>query len=418
MASLLVWGCSSPEAKAPVEDTTPQVDIGDTQQELIPADVTDPLDQVEADTEVVEGAPLALSKQQAKALCKDVVCAEGGCGIEWLSGVAANSCQTTCEKELVKDPETASRLLCARSLEGDLCDSFAGCQARTQREDGCETYCSDMAQCAFFGTSRWGFTADDCHLMCLADAGASESLAARLECMKAAAAQCDSPALLECAGEFDATAVCPEVMCDAPEFGGCSLIPGEYETLEACQAECLDWKPATAYSAAACVEMNTAMPVGCDQLKMACLSADEVLPESARAYSDEVMKKCVVLEFMNTGGFGADLLAWKLAGLVKGTPELYRSFADAMSCIKELNPCPQTELAPYYCLYNITQESKTACGELATLCTPDAYADEMVVQCEATLTLLHVLVPELEQGKLDCLDAGSSCEAKAACISN
>lgn len=418
ISCMALWACGGNETKEPPADTSQQ-DVADTQlQDQSPEDTARPEDVPPQDTEVVANAPLTVSKGFAKALCKEVLCPAGGCGADWLEGVEEGKCQTTCEKELPKDAGMVSKLLCARSLGGDICGAFAGCDERLERSDACVAQCVAAEGCKYFGTSRFGSTADDCQLECLARDGASETGATQSECISAALAQCDSPGVLSCLGEFAAQDVCPNTLCTAPEFGECSIIGGQFDTVEACVAECDSFSAGAAYSAQACVEMNLAMPVACDTLKGACLEAKETLPQGARAYADEVMKKCVVLEYLDMGSFGADLLAWRLAGLVMGTPELYRPFGEALECIEQLNPCPQTQLAPWYCLYNVTQESKTACEALGTLCTPEAYADEMIIQCESTLTLLHVLVPELEAGKLQCLEAGTTCEAKAACISN
>lgn len=415
---LTLWACGGGGTKEPTADTSLQDAADSSLQDKSPQDTPNPEDAPTLDSEVVEAAPLTISKGFAKALCKEVVCPAGGCGAEWLAGVDAANCQATCERELPKDTGLASKMLCARSLGGETCGGFAGCNQHLERTDACVSQCEAAQACKYFGTSRFGMTLDDCQLECLARAGASETGATQTECISAALARCDSPGVLDCLGQFAAAEICPNTLCAAPEFGACSIIGGQFDTVEACVAECDSFSPGAAYVAKACVEMNLAMPVACDTLKGACLKAQDSLPEGARAYADEVMKKCVVLEYMDMGSFGADLLAWRLTGLVMGTPGLYRPFDEALECIKQMNPCPQTQLAPWYCLYTISAESKKACEALGTMCSPEAYADEMIIQCESTLTLLHELVPELEEGKLTCLEDGKTCEEKAACISN
>lgn len=410
-------GCSSGDKNEPAADVKDTAGLEETlPDDVSTPDVTDVAADLAGDTDTTE-APLALSKAFAKVLCSEVLCAAGGCGVAWLDGVAEADCQKSCEAELPKDVSTASQLICARMGPTEaVCEAMAQCQPALDREPACVTFCETTEACGFLGSSFFGTTQDDCVAVCAAVKASGEAGSALVTCMEEAVASCSSPAVLTCAGQFQPASVCTDSVCNAPDYGLCSLIPTEFDSVETCQAECSDWNQATAYGVQACLESNEAMPITCTDLRMACMEVGETLPEGAREYADKVLDKCVVLEFMNGGGLEADLLAWKLTGMVAGTPGLYRSFSDSLECINQLSPCPQTELAPYYCLYNVSEESKSACAGLATLCTPEAYADEMVIQCETTLTVLHVMVPELESTKLNCLDAAETCEAKVACI--
>ncbi len=362
--------------------------------------------------------PLNTSKQLAKALCKSHICPASGCTIPALKDVAAPDCQKSCEETLLEDPQLASKAICARNSNAQsFCDAFDSCQPATDLPPQCTAICQSMATCRLLGGATMGFNEADCQLICASYAAIPDWAEQGLACMQQAATDCSSPTLLTCIDAFDSQATCTTNICNPNDIGSCSIIPGEFETVEECAEQCSQWTPNQAFMAQACLDYNAPLPMACTNLRMACLEATQTRPDKAREFADAILQRCVVLKYLDTDPFGADLFSWELAGMVQGNPALYRPFQEALPCAQNLSPCPQTELAPYYCLYNISEEIKQTCSGLGDLCTPEAYADEMVIVCESTLVILEDMLTELYTMKTECVEQATTCEDKAACFS-
>jgi hypothetical protein len=353
-----------------------------------------------------------LSTEYLQHLCDDYCNASWGCD-DYPYGV---DCVDECIAKGLAEMDFAVKLLCARNGDDDnpdwsYCTQFEECLSDATINDACIPLCEDVVTCEAHGNGMFGYVPHDCQLMCSVGLSGEENAELILTCIGDALETCSGMAFLECLGDEPA-APCEELFCIEDAEADCLLIPDPYADVDACMAVCEDWNAGQAASAAMCAEASEDWPADCKETLLNCQNPPAELPEGAIEYCTTMAGKCgelLPMEF-DMGLMGDEICGWYITGFTLLKPELFQPFSDGVTCLENLDICPSGDLSALYCMFDIPDEAKTNCQKVKELCTPEDYAAEMVMECEAVSAFISSFMADQLPTLYTCIEGAEDCQ--------
>ncbi len=331
-------------------------------------------------------------------------------------------CLADCIALATADVAIVKKLACANNYDedGSYCEQYASCPGDYEYNEDCVTLCLDVEACDALETDIFGYSLEDCNLVCSSSIGLQSGTEEILDCIGGALATCSGTEFFACMGPGD-TEVCEVNLCGAEVDPTCTPVPNTFATTEECTASCIDWSAGQGLAAQMCLEMGSNLPMDCAKLYINCLNMPDEPAAGALEYCKLSHEKCGSLGDENNiyddlGGLAHDFCAWQMTGITQTKPEGFRTMEDAVTCINNLDICPSGNLSSLYCLINITAEHVATCAAVADICTDPVAGPELTLDCEAALGFATGFVPEAIAMIEGCVTNAGSCEDLTNCF--
>jgi len=330
------------------------------------------------------------------------------------------TCVADCVSAAEQDLAVGKQRVCAYALvdsdDDDFCQAETTCAEPYDSVAACETFCTAADGCGAIGNDALGYNTDDCLWTCSAFSTFEDGGAGAVDCMSTALETCSGAAFGVCLAGGEQFDPCNQALCPADGVAECGVVPGLFDTLDACSQACSGFTAGQKLASDSCMSASSEWPLACADRVSACMKVPAEIPEGAKEYCAVMVDTCGGTLGADMGPLTEESCAWALAGVTSALPALFLSFTDALPCAESLAQCPPGEGGSLACLVKNTPEQVTACATLLTVCQPAEHAHDMELTCKMAMAFIGVVFPEGLQGIMDCMNAAQDCDAKMACF--
>lgn len=448
IASVLLFAACGGSSDATQKDTTVSQDTGTPADAVVGDDTGLEDTSLQEDTLLTDSSltdtfvPEDLQTEdvvQASDLSEDFldsVC-WGYCYTQYLcvnENVDMGTCEDECRVQAVADKDYLLTVTCLSMAYNDSdedfsCDFLNTC-ADVASIDGCVELCQEaIPDCGWFGSESefvLGVTAAECTANCVGFGTLNpEGIDDILVCMISAAESCESLEFYECLANDDAE-MCQDFCSEWSDASECGLIPGRWETDQACLEECQTWTLGQSLAAMICVEMVSEQNQNEDgDVTEACFADADAKcfppmdepPAGSETLCTVMKEKCPDIG-ADAFSLPADICAWFMAGFVQAGPSWFTSdLVSASECISAWQQCPEGEDAWLTCMMEIWESAPMMCEKVYTCLEEiDQLPDNTMDECLVQVTTLHGEDPVSLEAAAECIDNGADCTAILACV--